>query len=324
MKLFFLICSTVFPADEQVDVTPEKFQIRSKIQLRESFDPLTGEIETKIKNEIRKLICDSPQLSLDNYEDCRLVSADFADTEQTEDGFSGYAQFLAEMTFEEGTVSKKHLLNHYEEKTKEIKATTTESPSVTSTQEPTSTTNPDDGSGDGSGDEPEDYKILQDFIGTEILIAELVKSEDEPPESFNFEYILPESLEPKSFVVCVGECKREGIWMMTAFVTISCFCLILSGFSFLCSNTGRHSMAVANSLVLLGLASTIIYFGVTEKVAWKFAGGYLGGTFGVLVGVLVLGFIPIRTKKVAQDDIELYWRSLKHRESQATTNHARL
>ena len=106
-------------------------------------------------------------------------------------------------------------------------------------------------------------------------------------------------------------------------------------------------MAIANSAILLGLASTIIYFGVTEKVAWNFAGGYLGtvfnmipafttsysnicwktrkgGTFGVLIGVLILGFIPVRTKKVAQDDVELYWRSLKYRESRATTKQAQL
>ena len=144
---------------------------------------------------------------------------DFDKVEQTEDGFSGYAQFVAEMTFEEGTVSKKDLNKHYEEHVDRIKATTTESP-VTTTIE-TSTTTPASGSGDGSGD---DYvctecEVLEDLpevaFYNQILIAELVRDGDDTDRPFNFEYILPESLEPKSFVVCVGECKNEGIWMMT-------------------------------------------------------------------------------------------------------------
>ena len=38
------------------------------------MEPLTGELRTKIEKEIEELICKSPQLSLDNYEDCRLAS----------------------------------------------------------------------------------------------------------------------------------------------------------------------------------------------------------------------------------------------------------
>ena len=50
-------------------------------------------------------------------------------------------------------------------------------------------------------------------------ISELVKYDyDDADKPFNFEYILPESLESKSFVVCVGECKSEGIWMMTGII----------------------------------------------------------------------------------------------------------
>merc|ERR1711970_901936 len=90
-----------------------------------------------------------------------------------------------------------------------------------------------------------------------------------------YHYIDVASLEPQSFVICVGECKDEGFWMMIAFVSTAGFCLLTGGLSCLGSRRIRQGASVFNSLLLLGLIGGLIYVGVVEKVNWKITGGFI-------------------------------------------------
>merc|ERR1711935_338605 len=188
--------------------------------------------------------------------------------------------------------------------------TTTSTTTTTTTTASTTTTS--EGSGDASGEssgKTDPLELLEIFVdfddGSGIVLEKTYK------------FIDVASLQPKSFVVCVGECEKEGFWMMIGFVSLSCLCLILSGISCLCSRSGRYATAAAMSVLSLGFIGGLIYAGVAGKVAWNFTGGYLGGTVLVLVIVIVLGCLPVKTKKVKQDDIEMYWKSLSEREKQS-------
>ena len=86
-------------------------------------------------------------------------------------------------------------------------------------------------------------------------------------------------------------------------------------------------------IIIAGIAAGIIYVGIVGKVGWNFSGGYLGnfnlhhddassfmisgGLVCVLIIVLVLGTLPPKTKKVKEDNVELYWNDLKRRDTRS-------
>ena len=91
--------------------------------------------------------------------------------------------------------SKNKLKKSYNEKVEAIIATTT-----TTSTPPSTTTVSGDGSGDDIPDRIYDFSvIIENKLMTEII---------------EYTLVVPESLDAESFVICVGECKFEGFWMM--------------------------------------------------------------------------------------------------------------
>merc|ERR1719285_1211909 len=137
---------------------------------------------------------------------------------------------------------------------------------------------------------------------------------NDEPEPVEYDFIKPESINLDSFVICVGECKFEGFWMMIAFVSLCGWCLLMTGLSLLCSKQGRQVIAWSSTVLCLGLIGGLIYIGVTEKVNWTISGGYLGGTAAIMIVVLFIGCRPPKTKRVKEYDNEMYWQELSQRD----------
>merc|ERR1711892_916689 len=102
--------------------------------------------------------------------------------------------------------------------------------------------------------------------------------------------------------------------MMIGFVSLFGFCLLLTGLSVLKAKQTRYVTTWSSVMICLGFIGGLLYVGVVEKVSWKFTGAYLGGTTVMLVTVLILGCLPPKTQNVINDDVDLYWGELEHRE----------
>ena len=90
--------------------------------------------------------------------------------------------------------------------------TTTTTPTTTKT---TLTTGQPDGSGEGSGVDAIDVDLF-DSIPTRFRREFQYEEGEFSGDDFEYEYKFIDigTLEPDSFVICVGECKDEGFWML--------------------------------------------------------------------------------------------------------------
>merc|ERR1711935_1115606 len=295
----------------------QSYQIRSKVGLRDDGGNFfrRNDWEGEVEDEIEELFCDDERLKIEGALKCKLKDTDFDYVD------SGYVKFLIEVEMPE-SASKSDLKSHYEDKivTTEPATTTTTTTATTTTVETAkstttsstttaSTTTTSEGSGDASGESSGEIDSLE-------LIEVFVDFDDGSgivPEK-TYKFIDVTSLQPQSFVICVDECEDEGYWMLIGFISISGFCLLVSGIGFACSKRTRNFILAVSSALLLGYIGGLIYVGVVEKVDWTLTGGFLGGTSAVLIIIVILGCMKRKKKKVKNDDTENDWTELTERE----------
>ena len=202
-----------------------------------------------------------------------------------------------ETSTQTSTTTARTTTTHKEETTTTTATTTTTTTATTTTVETAksttttstttaSTTTTSEGSGDASGESSGEIDSLE-------LIEVFVDFDDGSgivPEK-TYKFIDVTSLQPQSFVICVDECEDEGYWMLIGeafftiqfhirhnlgFISISGFCLLVSGIGFACSKRTRNFILAVSSALLLGYIGGLIYVGVVEKVDWTLTGGFLG------------------------------------------------
>merc|ERR1711892_67387 len=308
-EMRFSSFSIILSLGIQARENTQSYQIRSKVGLSDDGGNFfrRNDWEGKVEDEIEELFCRDARLKIEAAQKCKLKDTDFDYVD------SGYVKFLIEVEMPEST-SKSDLKSHYEDKIVTTEPATTTS-TTTTTNASTSTTTPptqdtttandettiattetstttasnttthkeetttttatttttSEGSGEASGESSGEIDSLE-------LIEVFVDFDDGSgivPEK-TYKFIDVTSLQPQSFVICVDECEDEGYWMLIGYISISGFCLLVSGIGFACSKRTRNFILAVSSALLLGYIGGLIYVGVVEKVDWTLTGGFLG------------------------------------------------
>jgi len=138
----------------------------------------------------------------------------------------------------------------------------------------------------------------------------------EPVEPQDFKYIKPETLDPKNFIICDGECQDEGFWALIAFGAGAGLALIFFIIGFCASRRVQIALGTVSTIILLGLIGGYLYVGIVGILGWEYAGGCAGGV-GALI-IIINGGICMRSKttssssvKVTEKDVDKYWDNMK-------------
>jgi len=297
-------------ADDESTAT-ENFQIRTKIDISGNTKFNDG-VKKEIGVEISSLVCDELGLKLAEIEEnCKLEEINDKDwvVDETEESegthkFSGNVKFVMTLKMQEDT-KKSDLKKDIETTVDKIQG-----PGEGSGDEE----NGEEGSTESSGEEG---KFDKESSNDDIFVDFGSFFEKSASRAVDFTYIDVSSLDTESFVICVGECKDEGFWMMIAFVSTASFCLIISLVSCFGSRRVRYASSTVSTILLLGIMGGMLYVGIVEKVNWKITGGYIGGTVGMIILVNVIGCFRAKKslkEKVNSNEIESYWKDLAERD----------